>query len=147
MAVPEVEVRPIDGGNFRDALDLEVTEEQGAWVTSTARYLALCAYGGMWLPLGLYADGGMVGFAMWARDPDDGSHWIGGFLVDRSHQGRGLGRAAMLAIMAYLRDAQGATQLALSYAPENAVARQLYASLGFAETGEREGSELVARLR
>lgn len=145
--IGEIEVRPIDQGNFRDALDLEVTAEQSAWVASTARYLALCAYGGLWHPLGLYADGSMVGFAMWAHDTDEGSHWIGGFLIDRARQRRGLGRVAMPAVMEYLRQAQGATQFALSYAPGNAVARRLYASLGFVETGEAEGDELVARLR
>lgn len=141
-----VEVVRIASENFRDVLDLEVTEQQAAWVAPTARYLAVCAYGGTWHPLGLYADGTPVGFAMWAHDPADGSHWIGGFLVDRSHQGRGHGRAAMLAIMEYLRSSEGATSFALSYATDNAVARRLYASLGFVETGEREDDELVARL-
>jgi diamine N-acetyltransferase len=141
-----LEVRPITGDNFRDVLDLAVTQEQSAWVAPTARYLAVCAYGGSWHPLGLYADGIPVGFAMWAPDPDHGSHWIGGFLVDGSHQRRGHGRAAMLAIMDHLRRFEGATRFALSYAPDNAVARRLYASLGFVETGEREGDELVARL-
>jgi diamine N-acetyltransferase len=141
-----VEIRPIDGGNFRDVLDLEVTDEQAAWVAPSARYLALCAYGGLWHPLGIYAEGSAVGFAMWARDPEDGSHWIGGFLIERSRQRLGHGRAAMLAIIEYLRSHQAATSLALSYRPDNVVARRLYRSLGFVETGEREGDEVVARL-
>lgn len=142
-----IEVRPIDQGNFREALELEVTAEQSAWVASTARYLALCAYGGLWHPLGLYADDVAVGFAMWAHDTEDGSHWIGGFLIDGARQGRGLGRAAMLAIMDYLRRTRGASQFALSYAPDNEVARRLYRSLGFVETGEMEDEEIVARVR
>ncbi len=141
-----VDVRPIDGGNFRDVLDLEVTEEQTAWVAPTARYLALCAYGGLWHPVGIYAEGLAVGFAMWARDPEDGSHWVGGFLIERLHQRLGYGRAAMVAIIEYLRGNQAATILALSYHPDNLVARGLYASLGFVETGEHEGDEVVARL-
>jgi diamine N-acetyltransferase len=145
LPVP-VDIRPITGDNFRDVLDLEVTHEQSAWVAPTSRYLAVCAYGGNWHPMGIYTDDNPIGFAMWAYDPADRSHWIGGFLVDRSQQGRGHGRAAMLAIMDYLRASEGATSLALSYAPDNAVARRLYASLGFVETGEREGDELVARL-
>ena len=141
-----IEIRAITGDNFRDVLDLAVSEEQSAWVAPTARYLALCAYGGVWHPLGLYADAIPVGFAMWARDPTDGSHWIGGFLVDQGHQRLGHGRAAMLGILEYLRSSEGATAFVLSYAPDNEVARRLYASLGFAETDEREGDEVVARL-
>ena len=141
-----VEIRPITGDNFRDVLDLGVSEEQSAWVAPTARYLAVCAYGGDWRPLGIYADGVPVGFAMWARDPTDGSHWIGGFLIDRSHQRRGHGRAGMVAIIDHLRRSEGATTFALSYRPDNTVARRLYATIGFVETGEHEGDEVVARL-
>ena len=78
---------------------------------------------------------------------DKGSHWIGGFLIDRGQQRRGYGRGAVLAIIEYLRETQEATQFGLSYAPDNGVARDLYAKLGFEETGEAEGGELVARLR
>ena len=147
MTAPLIKLRPIDRETFRDVLDLETTPAQSAWVATPARYLAICTYEGVWHPLGLYADAGPVGFAMWARDPDDGSYWIGGFLIDRHHQGRGLGRAAMEALIAYLSGEVGAGRIALSYSPDNDVARRLYASLGFIETGEMEGSERVARLR
>ena len=147
VVVMAVDVRPIDGTNFRDVVDLAVTDEQSAWIAPTARYMVLCAYGGRWHALGLYAENTPVGFAMWTQDPEDGSHWIGGFLIDKSHQRRGHGRQAMLAIIDYLRREQGAKAFALSYEPDNTVARRLYASLGFIETGEQEGEELVARLQ
>ena len=35
----------------------------------------------------------------------------------------------------------------LSYEPENDVARELYRSFGFAETGEYNGEELIAVLK
>jgi RimJ/RimL family protein N-acetyltransferase len=98
------------------------------------------------LALGLYADGIMVGFAMWTTDPGDGSYWIGGFLIDQRHQRRGFGHAAMAALIAFLRDEHHAHQIALSYAPDNEPARRLYASFGFSERGELEGTEKVARL-
>lgn len=147
VTVMAVNVRPIDGTNFRDVVDLAVTDEQSAWIAPTARYMVLCCYGGRWHALGLYADDTPVGFAMWVQDPEDGSHWIGGFLIDKSHQRKGHGRQAMLAIIDYLRREQGATSFALSYEPDNTVARRLYAALGFVETGEQEGEELVARLQ
>jgi diamine N-acetyltransferase len=145
VTAPAIAVRPIDASNFRDVLDLAVTSDQHAWVASTARYLALCAYGGAWHPLGLYARDRAVGFAMWAQDPDDGSHWIGGFLIDRGQQRRGYGRAAIEALIAWLRREQGATSLALSYHPDNVVAQRLYAAAGFRESGEHEEGEVVAR--
>ena len=82
---------------------------------------------------------------MWVHDPTDNACWIGGFLIDRAHQGCGCGRSAMNALIAIAR-ASGAPSLKLSYAPDNTVARSLYAKLGFRETGELEGTELVAAL-
>ena len=35
----------------------------------------------------------------------------------------------------------------LSYEPENEIARQLYRSFGFVETGDMDGEELIAVLR
>ena len=43
--------------------------------------------------------------------------------------------------------ADGCDSVALSYSPGNAVARALYLSLGFEETGEMEDDEVVARRR
>jgi diamine N-acetyltransferase len=67
-------------------------------------------------------------------------------VIDAAHQGRGIGRATMEAALdRFTRD--GATNVALSYSPENEVARHLYRSMGFVETGEMEDDEIVARYR
>ena len=51
----------------------------------------------------------------------------------------------MNALLNHLARQPGYREAALSYEPENTVARRLYASLGFVETGERVEDELVAR--
>lgn len=143
---PTVELRDVTAANWRACADLEVTADQSEFVTPVTRYLCLCHYGGVWNPLAVYAGGEWVGFVMWAVDADDASGWIGGLIVDRRRQRRGYGRAAVEALCARLRDEQGCRSFALSYAPGNVAARCLYASLGFTETDEREGDEVVARL-
>jgi diamine N-acetyltransferase len=82
---------------------------------------------------------------MWGHDAEEDSHWIGGFVIDAKHQEKGYARAAMEALLDHLATQPGYTEAALSYEPENTVARRLYASLGFVETGERADDELVAR--
>jgi diamine N-acetyltransferase len=143
---PTITLREINRSNWRDVVDLDVREDQRRFVAPVSRYLCLCAYEDVWRPLGGYDGDVPVGFLMWGRDPADGSHWIGGVVVDAAKQGQGYGRAMLAAAVEFLRRLPGCTQIALSYQPENAVARALYASLGFVETGEREGDEVVARL-
>lgn len=162
-----VSVEPVTGETWRDVASLRVTESQRAFVAEPAYYLSLCCYGDLWHPLAVRAsitrtdrartdrthtdraraESTVVGFLMWAIDPEDRSCWLGGILIDRDHQGRGYGRAAVEASMRSLRDEQEVTGFALSYEPDNVVARGLYRSLGFEETGEREDDEIVARLR
>jgi diamine N-acetyltransferase len=133
--------------NWRDCADLEVAEEQRAFVAPVTRYLCLCHYGGLWQPLAVTAAGRVVGFVMWAVDEEDGSGWIGGLVIGGDQQRRGYGRAAVLALVERLRRDEGCPTAALSYAPQNTAAQALYASLGFVEAGEREDDEVVARLQ
>ncbi len=138
---------PVGPGNWRDCAALDVEDDQRRFVAPVTRYLALCAYGGgPWRPLAIEADERTVGFVMEGTDPADGSYWIGGLVIDASQQRRGYGRAALHELIARAR-AAGHPSVALSYEAANTVARRLYADLGFVETGETEGEELVARLR
>jgi diamine N-acetyltransferase len=142
-----LQLAEVTAENWRDVADLEVAADQTAWVAPVSRYLCLCHYGGLWNPLAITVDDRVVGFAMWAVDTDDQSGWIGGLVIGHEHQRQGYGRAAVLTLLERLRLEQDCSTAALSYAADNAAARALYASVGFAETGEREDDELVARLQ
>lgn len=141
-----VRIVPVGHRNWRAVADLEVTAEQARFVRPTTGYLSLTHLGEQgWAPLAILNDGETVGFAMWAHDPADDACWVGGFLIDRAHQKRGYGRSAMQALIAMAR-ASGAPQVKLGYSSDNRIAQTLYASLGFRETGELEGQEIVAAL-
>jgi diamine N-acetyltransferase len=137
----DVTLEPVTAANWREVEDINAASPH---VATVAHYLCLCHYGGVWQPLVIRSGDEVVGFAMWGYDVDDGRHWIGGLCIDVSHQGRGVGRAAMAALIGLLRGL-GATGIALSYAPQNLQAERLYASLGFVPVGDLEG-ELVAVL-
>ena len=95
-----VSLSEVGAGNWRDCAALEVTEDQRAFVAPVTRYLAMCAYGDTpWRPLAVEADGRVVGFAIWAVDPDDQSYWIGGLVVDAAEQRKGYGRAVVQALL------------------------------------------------
>jgi GNAT superfamily N-acetyltransferase len=67
--------------------------------------------------------------------------WLYAIELDERVRGRGLGRAAMLAFEARAREL-GAKRVALNVLGGNAVARSLYASLGYAEEAVRMGKRL-----
>jgi diamine N-acetyltransferase len=143
-----VELVDVDADNWRAVAAVRPRPEQQDFVAATTYYLCLCHYGGVWRPLAARIDDEVVGYVQWGVD-DDGSHWIGGLVVDAAHQGRGVGRGIVEALIARLSPLAGAAGLALSYQPANTAARALYASLGFVETGELvdDEEEVVARLR
>jgi diamine N-acetyltransferase len=136
-----VALEPVTAESWRAVYAVDAGSPHTA---TTAYYLLLCHYGGQWQPLAITRAGDVVGFVMWAYDPDDGHHWIGGFSVGKSQQRKGIGRAALALLVERLR-AEGARGIALSYAPENTDAARLYASAGFVEDGGADG-ETVARL-
>lgn len=145
---PAVSLRPVDAGSWRDVARLTIAPGQERFIAAPTYYLALCAYWDVWQPMSVHdaGSGEVVGFLMWGIDDADGSCWLGGVFVDAGHQGRGVGRAAIIEALRVLRPRSGSAGFALSYHPENVVARSLYASLGFVETGEVDDGEVVARL-
>ena len=140
-----MDLRAVDESNWQACAAIRPASGQERFVASVAWYLCLCHYEQPWLPLAIHDGSEVVGYVMWAVDPEDGSYWIGGLTIDADRQGEGIGRAAMRVLLERFREA-GAVEAALSYQPENERARALYASLGFRETDERAEGETVARL-
>ena len=145
---PTVSLRPVEAGSWRDVARLTIAPGQERFVAAPTYYLAFCAYEDVWQPLSVHAAGSgeVVGFLMWGIDDADGSCWLGGVLVDAEHQGRGVGRAAIVEALRVLQPRVDSAGFALAYHPENEVAKSLYSSLGFVETGEVDEGEVVARL-
>lgn len=142
VAVALVEV---DATNWQAVAEVAPRPGQERFVAPITYYLCLGHYNQIWRSLAVVVDGKVVGHIMWAIDDADGSRWIGGVVIDAAAQGRGIGRAALLALIDRLRADPDCREVALSYNPENHVARKLYADLGFVETGEMEDDEIVAR--
>jgi diamine N-acetyltransferase len=142
----QVLLRPVNRENWRDVAHLQVTQSQRQFVAEPSYYLALCCYGDDWRPLAITLGKQVIGFMMWAVDPADNSCWFGGIMIDQSCQRKGYGRHALQAAISMLAKEYSYVEFALSYQPENEIARHLYISLGFSETDEWEDDEIVARL-
>jgi diamine N-acetyltransferase len=135
----------VTADNWRDIADLAPRDDQRDFVPAlAARYLLLGTLEDTWHNLGAFEDGTAVAHVMHAVDPDDGSRWIGGLVVDAAHQGRGVGRRVVELLLDRLRKEPGPVRM--SYHPDNEASRALFAGLGFVETGERVDDERVMEL-
>jgi len=144
MAGQTLTVVGLTADNVEDVLAVSAFSEQLQYVNPVAWYVARSAYQHVWHPVGLATeDGDVVGFAEWAYDESDGTYSLGGITIDQRQQGRGLGRAALDALVAHLLAQPVPGVVALTVHADNERARGLYERYGFAATGEVIEDELV----
>jgi RimJ/RimL family protein N-acetyltransferase len=96
---------------------------------------------------GIEADGEPVGFLMYADAADEGTAvpHLWRFLVDRRHQGRGIGARALQTLRHELRSA-GHLTLQARWVQAPAGPEPFFLRAGFVPTGEPVADEVVARL-
>lgn len=152
----------VTGRNVWDIVELKVAEAQRSFVADNAVSIieayATIAGNGHAFPFGLYDNETPVGFMMIGFDVDDawedapavarGNYNLWRLMVDKRYQRRGHGREAITRALEFIRTwpCGRARYCWLSYEPDNAVSRRLYAAFGFHETGDRDGDEIIAVL-
>ena len=80
------ELRELDRRSFRQAIRLRVAPEQDGFVVSNVYSLAESAVTPDTWPLAVYADGEMVGFVMYSREPETGRYWILRLMIDAARR-------------------------------------------------------------
>jgi diamine N-acetyltransferase len=143
---PAVTLRDITRANWRACVALTPAPAQEHFVASNAVSLAQAAYEPGWTPQGIYAGEVMVGFIMYGLTAEDPAHWVLRLMVVQRHQRQGYGHAALAEAIQRMTARPDCHEIAISYEFDNEVARALYLSLGFRETGETIEDETVARL-
>ncbi len=144
--MPEITLRKVDKKNVGPLIKLGVADHQRGLVGSNAGSLAEAYVSPEAWPRGIYADDTPVGFIMLALDEAKPEYWVWRMMVGAEHQGRGYGRAAMLAAIEHVRGLPGAIELKLSFVPEPGNPQPFYESLGFELTGEEEEGEILMRI-
>jgi diamine N-acetyltransferase len=138
-----IHLKPVTRENFDDILSLKLTEIQKGFVASNVYSIAQSKVEPECVPLAIYVQTTLIGFAMYALDRNDNHYWIYRLMVDLNHQGKGYGRAAVKALVEKIRRLPGCDKILISAAPENDVALTLYRSEGFADTGKMIDGEVV----
>lgn len=122
---------------------IEVESFQYDFVSPVPLYRKLCDDPDKpWKANAIECSGRVVGFVMTAVERETSTYWIGGLMVDRTEQNRGIARRAIESLIERAK-LEGLKRVAVSCAPDNLVANRLYARHGFVPTGPTEGIELV----
>lgn len=142
-----VTLRPITRDNLWAVVDLKLHPGQENLIEDNVASIANAYVEPTFVPLAVYAGDDLVGFAMYGQHPTTGAWWVIRIMIDRDHQGKGLGRAAMEALIETMAERVGCEEVVSSTLPSNAAMAGLFASLGFRPTGEIEDGEPLVSLR
>ena len=157
-----LKLKKINTNNVAEILKLEVFDNQKSFVATNnssiiEAYIARTENNHVFT-FGIYNDDTPIGFLMIGYDvnSDDegapkiakGNYNIWRLMIDKKFQGKGFGKKAMNLALEFVNTFPCGTARYcwLSYESENDLARQLYKSVGFVETSEKDGEEIVAIL-
>ena len=158
-----LELKKINRNNVAEILKLEVFDNQKSFVATNnssiiEAYTAITENNHVFT-FGIYKDDTPIGFLMIGYDvnSDDedapkiakGNYNIWRLMVDKKFQGKGFGKKAMDLALEFVKTFPCGTAKYcwLSYESDNDVARQLYKSVVFAETYEKDGEEIVVIIK
>jgi diamine N-acetyltransferase len=99
----------------------------------------------------IHADEELVGFVMvydptLVAAPEENQFFLWRLMIDKAHQGKGLGAAAVQLLIEHVRTRPGARELLVSHMSGADGLARFYTRLGFRYTGAEEDGELVMAL-
>lgn len=142
-----VELREITKDNYEECLKLSVADNQKNFVSSVTYSLAQAwVYYDTAFPFAIYANSVMVGFIMLGFYELKNQYTLWKFLIDEKYQNQGYGREALKLGIDFLIEHFKTKEVYTAYEATNKIARNLYASFGFCETGEVAGNEVEMKL-
>lgn len=156
-------IEKVTANNVWEILNLRVGEGQKSFVAgndvSIIEAYTTITGGGHAFPFGVYDGDTPVGFFMvgfgtdeyWENPPEiaKNNYNLWRLMIDERYQNRGYGKETMKLALDFIRTQPcgKAEYCWLSYEPENEVARRLYYSFGFRETGDMDEEEVIAALK
>lgn len=88
----------------------------------------------------------MVGFIMLGYYEAEGYYTLWKLMIDEKYQNKGYGKKAVKLGIDYLVNRFKVKEVYTAYYATNQIARNLYASIGFRETGEIVGNQIGMKL-
>ena len=163
-----ITIQPITEDNFREVLALRASEKLVApnAMSLAEAYLSLkkavdsneINSNEVEMPFAIVSDEIVIGFLMISFEDgedifsDDGHiYWLSRFMIDEKYQGKGLGKAALLMLIDYIKTKPNGNEVKSFYTSVvqdsvSPVAAKFYESVGFKKTGNMLEDEEIMRL-
>ena len=145
----KVKLRDVTAENWKAVVKLAVAIDQQEFVASNAYSIAQSKFESFVVPKAIYAGKRPVGFIMWEASKVKGKaneYSISRLMIDRHHQRKGYGRAALESAIDEIKNNSRAKRITICYVPENLVSKRFYGSFGFEEVEIDEDGEMIAQL-
>lgn len=133
-----MEFREIDKSNYWDCMALTIDESQKGFVADNKQSLVEAAYEDGLYALGIYNEETMVGFVLYDYDDTFPGWSMSRFMIGKQFQGKGYGKQAAVEFLEYFKRKHNADKIYISVSLENAIARKMFASIGFEDLKEIE---------
>jgi len=131
-----VHLEQVTQDNIDELIGLAVSKEQESFVSTVAESLAQAyVYSDNAYPFAVYEDETLVGFIMMGYYEVKHYYTLWKFLIDHRYQNKGYGRKALELGIAFIKDKFNPPDIYTGVATGNNVAKNLYCSVGFEETG------------
>ncbi len=113
----EITLREITPENFKECINLKVSESQKNFIASNVYSIAQSKIYPAYNTFAVYSGDEMVGFVMFGLDTDDRRFYLCRLMMDEKHQGRGFGKAATLEVIERLKETEDCKEIFLSFVP------------------------------
>ena len=124
--------------NRKEMEALQVYPAQCGFIESVSECLCEADQASSWHPEGICDGQMLIGFAMYGyfESPPPGRLWLDRLLIDKTHQGKGYGRASIRALLEKLHREYDSREVYLSVYENNKKAVSLYQQIGFRFNGQ-----------
>lgn len=147
-----LDFQPVTGDNWRQVTRLRLRPEQERFVAPNWYTLLQGIFEGH-TTYAVYDEGTLIGLTMigLCDFAEDGlnlkGHEIIRLMIDVEHQNKGYGRAILERMIAEIRTDPTCETIIIMFDPDNDVARHLYTSVGFSDTGHIVDDEVVFTMK
>ncbi|ASE35732.1 N-acetyltransferase (plasmid) [Mammaliicoccus sciuri] len=134
----DIYIKNINLNNNKKIKNIELKSSQIGFIESVEECLDEAKINSNWVPVSIYLNSEVIGFAMYGFFEDEGKVWIDRIMIDKKYQGFGYGRQAMNLLISIVFKKYNTDNIYLSIINGNIVAKKLYESLGFVYTLQKD---------